>query len=312
KELQETGMYDYGARFYMPDIGRWGVHDPLSELQFEYSPYAYVNGNPIRFYDPTGMIGEDPDPKKIYGPKGGYPIEEVVIKGVSKAKRMDSSLSFMGIQSLNAYHASEDRLAAGIRSSKAALATEKFERNLAFAMGTFMMGGSNLVASAGWATFDTYMSYQSEEAQQSVGAIQLMALFVQLKHGNISAAKNVLDDLAASQRGTIISNGITKKGVLKADYLFENMNDAKNFGSTALGSSKTRMYDGSGKWVGWENKAGDQVYWGHGDWGKGVGSSTFPHLNYNINGQKGHLFLNNKINNRGQSADFNAYFNLGK
>ncbi|WP_143052700.1 RHS repeat-associated core domain-containing protein [Chryseobacterium taichungense] len=23
KELQETEMYDYGARFYMPDIGRW-------------------------------------------------------------------------------------------------------------------------------------------------------------------------------------------------------------------------------------------------------------------------------------------------
>ncbi|WP_294232606.1 DUF6443 domain-containing protein [uncultured Chryseobacterium sp.] len=85
KELQtEIGMYDYGVRFYMADIGRLGVHDPLSELQFTYSPYSYVYGNPIRFNDPTGMIGEDPDPKKIYGPKGGQSIEEIVITGVKK------------------------------------------------------------------------------------------------------------------------------------------------------------------------------------------------------------------------------------
>ncbi|SHK27058.1 DUF6443 domain-containing protein [Chryseobacterium polytrichastri] len=214
---QEIGMTDFGARMYMNDLGRWGVIDPLSELQFAYSPYSYVYGNPIRFNDPTGMIGEDPDPKKIYGPKGGHPIEEVVITGVSKAKQMDRSLSFMGIQSLNSFHASEDRFAAGIRGSKAALATEKFEKNFAFAIGTFGMGGTNLFASAAWATFDTYMSYQDEETQDAVGTIQLMAIIAQVSHGNASGVNKLIN--IGKQGKHIIghNNYIIGKSILKED-----------------------------------------------------------------------------------------------
>ncbi|RXM41150.1 sugar-binding protein [Chryseobacterium sp. CH21] len=60
KELQETGMYSYGWREYMPDLGRWNGIDQLAESYLSTSPYAYVANNPISNTDPDGRwIYED-------------------------------------------------------------------------------------------------------------------------------------------------------------------------------------------------------------------------------------------------------------
>ncbi len=62
KELEgEFGLdwYDYGARFYDAELGRFLGADPLSEILRGNSPYIYSVNNPIRFIDFAGSLPWD-------------------------------------------------------------------------------------------------------------------------------------------------------------------------------------------------------------------------------------------------------------
>ncbi|TLX24657.1 RHS repeat-associated core domain-containing protein [Chryseobacterium indologenes] len=152
KELQETGFYDMGARFYIPELGIFGQYDPMSASTLD--PYGYAYNNPMFYVDPTGLFGSPINDEKnsipansLGGSNNPYQIEEIVLNAPIKA--MTNSLpncSYCYSGRTGVQRGLEQELILPpLRSPQEALPRPVLHNGSAYMMGGDMLGFSDLL-----------------------------------------------------------------------------------------------------------------------------------------------------------------------
>ncbi len=53
----DIDWYDYGARFYDPQLGRGRVPDTITGNAPYWTPYRYTFNNPIKYIEPKWFLG---------------------------------------------------------------------------------------------------------------------------------------------------------------------------------------------------------------------------------------------------------------
>jgi RHS repeat-associated protein len=111
RELDETGLYYYRARYYHARLQRFASEDPLG-LRAGFNFYSYVGNDPLRYTDPLGLDKQAPDnwtPLVQGGPSiilagmdmsGGRGLHEAGTLGGEAAESIKSGVEFAGLGGL--------------------------------------------------------------------------------------------------------------------------------------------------------------------------------------------------------------------
>lgn len=103
---EESGLYYYGARYYMPWIGRWLCADPLG-IKDSVNVYSFVLSNPIKQIDKTGLqtegarvlsLGLNTTPKKYVLP-GSTSTEPINMTEANRV-RAEELTGLRGVQTV--------------------------------------------------------------------------------------------------------------------------------------------------------------------------------------------------------------------
>jgi len=280
QKLDGTGLQYFNARYYDPAIGTFISPDtivPDATNVFDYNRYMYTRGNPLKYNDPTGHTGIISNCMC-----GGGWNEEVDGPRIGASEHVKQG---------------GNHLAANLAESVPYADTPNDVLVATTGCGYACQAGYEEPVGWGW---------------RSVSALGVILPFGYRSIRSIFNLAEVGSEIVHAGRtaGRIVDRSTTRKGFEKLDILFSNRNDAMNWAKEQLGQSAERTYDNTGKWIGWINSEGDNVYWGHGDWYTGDGKSMFPHLNFNVDGVSGHLFLKDKISNGGLWEQFSEMFGV--
>jgi RHS repeat-associated protein len=95
KEMDSTGLYYFGARYYDPEIGRFLTRDPrkgVIQNPQSLNQYTYCFNNPLKYIDPLGLAATfaDEEAQNAYEEQtGGGDNENGGIPGSSPTKEPD-------------------------------------------------------------------------------------------------------------------------------------------------------------------------------------------------------------------------------